>query len=281
MSSIFVSFCFIKTISGGNKYVSGTGLYRISNDVDALEKLRLKALLVALIQTIPISFSDNEYVLTSDNLPYSSPLLLFSAPVVQGSYCPDNEGGRESFVLTRRLYNGVTNNKYVPSNIILSLHSTSAKNPNNNTVYVNFANIVSQVRLVEHSPNNSNPIPQTTKQINLSNANISGNRCGTSALSNANISGISDTRTDAGTSALPNADISSISFSDTRTDAGTSTLSDANISSISSLDTRTDAGISANSSEPVINASADLPLSQDKVTKCAKKGLRPLLPLKK
>ncbi|CAG8675329.1 21296_t:CDS:2, partial [Racocetra persica] len=75
---------------------------------------------VVLIQTVPVSFSNDTYILTSSDLLYSSPLLLFSAPVVQSSYHPDNEGGRESFMLTRRLYNGITNNKHVPSNVIIS-----------------------------------------------------------------------------------------------------------------------------------------------------------------
>ncbi|KAF0545614.1 hypothetical protein F8M41_002122 [Gigaspora margarita] len=42
MSSIFVSFCFIKTVSGGDKYVSGTGLYCIGNDVDAFREITFK-----------------------------------------------------------------------------------------------------------------------------------------------------------------------------------------------------------------------------------------------
>ncbi|KAF0503991.1 hypothetical protein F8M41_019655 [Gigaspora margarita] len=212
MFSIFVSFCFIKTISGGDKYVSGTGLYRISNGVDAFREITFKGFtgnaeslvtpleknsiaLVALIQTIPVSFSDAECVLTSTT----------------GSYGPDNEGGKESFVLTRRLYNGVTNNKHVPSNAdIVQLK----------IIYKKLFCQSLEVRLSEHSSetNNSNPVPETTEQINLSNT-------------------------------------------------GTS--------SVSSSDTRTDASTSANSSEPVINASADLPLSQNKNAKHAKKGLRP------
>ncbi|CAG8494098.1 3494_t:CDS:2, partial [Cetraspora pellucida] len=75
---------------------------------------------VTLIQSVPISYSDNEYTLTPENLPNSSPLLFYSAPVVTNSYIPDNKGGRESFMLARCLYNAVTNNKHVDSKVIVS-----------------------------------------------------------------------------------------------------------------------------------------------------------------
>ncbi|CAG8735051.1 21266_t:CDS:2, partial [Gigaspora margarita] len=132
-----------------DKYLSGTGLYRINKDVNAFREIIFKGFInnseslilsleknsivlmigryvyeenteyIVLIQTVPISFSNDTYVLTSTDLPYSSPMLQFSAPVVQNSYHPNNEGGRESFMLTRRLYNGVTNNKHVLSNVII------------------------------------------------------------------------------------------------------------------------------------------------------------------
>ena len=34
MSSIFISFCFIKTVSGSSKCINGTALYRATNDTD-------------------------------------------------------------------------------------------------------------------------------------------------------------------------------------------------------------------------------------------------------
>ncbi|RIB30939.1 hypothetical protein C2G38_2151319 [Gigaspora rosea] len=53
------------------------------------------------------------YIFTPENLPSSSPLLIYSAAVVADSYIPDNQGGRESFMIARQLYNGVTNNRNV------------------------------------------------------------------------------------------------------------------------------------------------------------------------
>ncbi|KAF0560359.1 hypothetical protein F8M41_002358 [Gigaspora margarita] len=86
----------IKTISGGDKYLSETALYRTNNDDDIFREVTFKdlseLLIVSLVQTVPVSSFDNEYILTPPDLPCSSPLLLFSAPVVQGSYHPDNSG---------------------------------------------------------------------------------------------------------------------------------------------------------------------------------------------
>ncbi|CAG8746689.1 14148_t:CDS:2, partial [Dentiscutata erythropus] len=94
---------------------------------------------ISLVQTVPISFSDNEYILTPPDLSHSSSLLLFSAPVVQGSYHPATNGGRESFMLSKHLYNGITNNKQVLSNIIVSYtnknkHYNALKNNMQRTV---------------------------------------------------------------------------------------------------------------------------------------------------
>ncbi|CAG8854955.1 34298_t:CDS:2, partial [Gigaspora margarita] len=75
---------------------------------------------VTIIQSVPVFYSDDEYTLTQEDLPNSSPLLLYSASVVPNSYIPNNNGGRESFILARRLYNGVTNNKQVDSKVIIS-----------------------------------------------------------------------------------------------------------------------------------------------------------------
>ncbi|CAG8720065.1 10409_t:CDS:2, partial [Dentiscutata erythropus] len=144
------------TISGGDKYVSGTALYHINNDDNTFREITFKGFCgnseslvalfdknsiilmigryvyegdteyISLVQTVSISFFDNEYILTPPDLPRSSPLLLFSAPVVQGSYHPATDGGRESFMLSKRLYNGVTNNNHVHSNVIIS-YSTDNK----------------------------------------------------------------------------------------------------------------------------------------------------------
>ncbi|KAF0437172.1 hypothetical protein F8M41_004474 [Gigaspora margarita] len=81
---------------------------------------------VTLVQTVPISSSEEDYVLTPEDLLSSSPLLIYSAAVVADSYIPDNQGGRESFMMARQLYNRVTNNRNVESKVIVSY-----KNENN------------------------------------------------------------------------------------------------------------------------------------------------------
>ncbi|CAG8790728.1 28275_t:CDS:2, partial [Dentiscutata erythropus] len=55
---------------------------------------------VTLVQTVLLSYSEGDYVFTPEDLPNSSPLLIYSAPVVPNSYIPDNRGGRESFTET-------------------------------------------------------------------------------------------------------------------------------------------------------------------------------------
>ncbi|RIB06973.1 hypothetical protein C2G38_2215704 [Gigaspora rosea] len=91
------------------------------------ERLRSKGLQpVTLVQTVLIFSSEEDYILTPENLLSSSPLLIYSAAVVADSYIPDNQGGRESFIMARLLYNGVTNNRNVESKVIVSY-----KNENN------------------------------------------------------------------------------------------------------------------------------------------------------
>ncbi|CAG8521042.1 5668_t:CDS:2, partial [Dentiscutata heterogama] len=46
---------------------------------------------LTLIQTVPISISNDEIEITPDDLPYSSPLLLFSAPVISNSHFSNSE----------------------------------------------------------------------------------------------------------------------------------------------------------------------------------------------
>ncbi|CAG8721058.1 8174_t:CDS:2 [Dentiscutata erythropus] len=138
MSSLFISFCFAKTVSEPDKYISGTALYCTTNDNAEFREITFKGfiknsdslitpfekntivLIVNIIQAVPISFSDSEYVFTLDDLPFSSLLLLFTAPVIADSYFSNNQGGRESFMLSQQLYNGVINHKHVDSRVIVS-----------------------------------------------------------------------------------------------------------------------------------------------------------------
>ncbi|CAG8633219.1 4901_t:CDS:2, partial [Racocetra persica] len=128
-------------------YITRTALYQINVDTDKFREITFKGFIknsnslitpfekhaivlivgryvyeedVTVIQSVPVSYSNNEYTLTPDDLLNSSPLLLYFAFVVPNSYIPDNNGNRESFMLARQLYNGITNNKHVDSKIIVS-----------------------------------------------------------------------------------------------------------------------------------------------------------------
>ncbi|RIB08432.1 hypothetical protein C2G38_2211649 [Gigaspora rosea] len=79
-----------------------------------------------ILQTVLITSSEGDYVLTPEDLPSSSLLLIYFAAIIADSYIPDNQGGRESFMMARLLYNGVTNNRNVESKVIVSY-----KNENN------------------------------------------------------------------------------------------------------------------------------------------------------
>ncbi|RHZ80143.1 hypothetical protein Glove_139g15 [Diversispora epigaea] len=150
MSSVFISFCFIKTVTGNDKYVTGSALYRVKGDEDKFREIIYKGFTgtsetlimdfekdsivlvigryvyeenveyVTLIQTVPISYSSDDSTNTQEDLPYSSPLLIYSAPALTNSYKSNDEIGRHSFLMSKKLYNGVTGKKNVESNIIIS-----------------------------------------------------------------------------------------------------------------------------------------------------------------
>ncbi|KAF0444384.1 hypothetical protein F8M41_003489 [Gigaspora margarita] len=94
MSSLFVAFCFTKNVNRNDKCISGTALYRINHNVDKFRE-------VTLVQMVPIFSSEGDYVLTPEDLPSSSSLLIYSATIVANSYIPDNQDGRESFMMVK------------------------------------------------------------------------------------------------------------------------------------------------------------------------------------
>ena len=74
-----------------------------------------------MIQATPIpSYSTDDTESTPENLPSALPLLIYSAPVVQDIDSSKKRGERESFLLSRKLYNSVTGNKDIDSKIIVS-----------------------------------------------------------------------------------------------------------------------------------------------------------------
>ncbi|KAF0504550.1 hypothetical protein F8M41_019496 [Gigaspora margarita] len=142
MSSLFIAFCFAKTVTGNNKFITGTALYRISSFANDFREFTYKGFAcnsktlvfpfeknfivfmvgryIALVQTVPISCSKGDHILVPEDLPDSSSLLIYTASVVPNSYIPDNRGGCESFIMARRLYNSVTNNKNIDLKVIVS-----------------------------------------------------------------------------------------------------------------------------------------------------------------
>ncbi|CAG8535879.1 445_t:CDS:2 [Gigaspora margarita] len=149
MSTIFISFCFIKTVSGTDNFINKTALFRVAINNDQLSELTFKGytgnpdslvipfekntiiLMVgrymyedkehlSLVQATPVLSPDPNYIPTSNDLLLSLPLLIYSAMPVSGSYFSDSNSGRKSFMLARRLYNGITGTKNISSKVIVS-----------------------------------------------------------------------------------------------------------------------------------------------------------------
>ncbi|CAG8586172.1 7021_t:CDS:2 [Diversispora eburnea] len=118
MSSVFISFCFIKTVTGNDKYVTGSALYRMKGDEDKFREIIYKGFTgtsetlimdfekdsivlvigryvyeenveyVTLIQTVPISYSSDDSTNTQED--------LYSAPALTNSYKSNDEIGRHN-----------------------------------------------------------------------------------------------------------------------------------------------------------------------------------------
>ncbi|CAG8610698.1 18932_t:CDS:2 [Gigaspora margarita] len=164
MSSLFVAFCFIKNINRNDKCISRTALYRINHNVNKFKE-------VTLVQTVLISSSKGDYVLTLEDLPSSSLLIIYSATVVADSYIPDNQGGRESFMMARQLYNGITNNRntYVSNNLLPSSTTTNAKGISEVEFNEHLDGIEEKyATLISHVPQKRQ---NTSQNVNLRNSN--------------------------------------------------------------------------------------------------------------
>ncbi|RIB24187.1 hypothetical protein C2G38_2169284 [Gigaspora rosea] len=150
MSSVFIAFCFIKTVSRNSKFLNGTAVYCVSNDEDEFRKLNYKgftgnseilivdfernsivlmigryvyhqnAEYLSLIQTVPLSSPQTDSNCVPEDLPYTFPLLIYSAPAVTSSYKSNDAIGRQSFMLSKKLYNPVTGQKGIESDMIVS-----------------------------------------------------------------------------------------------------------------------------------------------------------------
>ncbi|CAG8719023.1 7189_t:CDS:2, partial [Dentiscutata erythropus] len=130
------------------KFLTGSALYRINDDSDEFREFTYKGFtgssdsliikfeknsiilligryiyqenteFVRLIQTIPIS-SSSDSSCSPEDLLYSFSLLIYTTPAVTNSYKFNDNIGRQSFMLSKKLYNLVNGQKGLESNIIV------------------------------------------------------------------------------------------------------------------------------------------------------------------
>ncbi|CAG8495687.1 9882_t:CDS:2 [Dentiscutata heterogama] len=157
MSSVFTAFCFIKTVSGNDKFLTGTAVYRVTNDENEFRELTYKGFTgnsetliidfeknsivlmigryvyhqnseyLSLIQTIPLSSPQHDSTCAPEDLPLAFPLLLYTAPAITNSYKFNDTIGRQSFMLSKKLYNPVTDQKAIESDVIVSYTNANGR----------------------------------------------------------------------------------------------------------------------------------------------------------
>ncbi|RIB13498.1 hypothetical protein C2G38_2197726 [Gigaspora rosea] len=123
-----------------------------------------------LVQTVPIFTSTNEIEITPDDLPHSPPLLLYSAPVVSNFYFSDKEFGRENFMLSKKLYNGVTGHKNIESELLEDLKSEQGKSSSRKRKETNLLpTSFSKTQRTSSKPQNNKPQSDNPKNNNTQN----------------------------------------------------------------------------------------------------------------
>ncbi|RIB23873.1 hypothetical protein C2G38_2170036 [Gigaspora rosea] len=157
MSSVFIAFCFIKTVSGNSKFLNGTAVYCVSDNEDEFRELNYKgftrnnetlivnfernsivlmigryvyhqnAEYLSFIQTVPLSSPQTDSDCVPEDLPYIFPLLIYSAPAVTNSYKSNDAVERQSFMLSKKLYNPVTGQKGIESDVIVSYTNANGR----------------------------------------------------------------------------------------------------------------------------------------------------------
>ncbi|CAG8791649.1 7979_t:CDS:1 [Gigaspora margarita] len=75
---------------------------------------------LSLIQTVPLSSPQRDSTCALKDLLYTFPFLLYTAPALTNSYKVNDAIGRQSFMLLKKLYNSVTNQKGIEFNVIVS-----------------------------------------------------------------------------------------------------------------------------------------------------------------
>ncbi|CAG8486465.1 9227_t:CDS:2 [Acaulospora morrowiae] len=180
MSSIFVAFCFIESVTRKEKDITGSALYREDAEKDNFKEIFYRGYIgnpdnlilefgknsvvlmvgrhvlegaeyLTLTQSVPILISSSENKLTRESLPRASPLLLFSAPVITNSYQSDEKGLRDSFMLFRKSYNGVNNCKNIDSNVIVSFKPSSRYSLMKNHLKKTIISTLGRFRIVKNN----------------------------------------------------------------------------------------------------------------------------------
>ena len=78
---------------------------------------------LTLISSTNIYDDDN---LTIENLPENPPLLIFTSTIEDGSLV-ENDNGKNSFIMTKKLHNGVNKNKDVQNKIFVSYNNEGGR----------------------------------------------------------------------------------------------------------------------------------------------------------
>ncbi|RIB06118.1 hypothetical protein C2G38_2217911 [Gigaspora rosea] len=118
MSSIFIAFCFIKTISGNDKFTTGTALYRANDEDDEFREFTYKGF-TGNTDLLIIEFENNSIVLMIGRYIYheNAEYMSFSTLPIR----------RQSFMLSKKLYNLVNGQKSIDSNVIVSYSNTNGQ----------------------------------------------------------------------------------------------------------------------------------------------------------
>ena len=76
MSLIFISFCFVKTVSVNEKFLTGSALYRVSNEEDEFRQFNYKGF-TATPETLIEDFEKNSIVLMIGRYVYEDAEYVF------------------------------------------------------------------------------------------------------------------------------------------------------------------------------------------------------------
>ncbi|KAF0421479.1 hypothetical protein F8M41_006771 [Gigaspora margarita] len=115
MSSIFIAFCFVKTTSGNNKFTTRTTLYRANVEDDEFREFTYKGF-TGNTDSLIIEFEKDLIVLMIRKYIYHENTEYFNDNI-----------GRESFMLSKKLYNPVNSQKGIDSNVIVSYSNANGR----------------------------------------------------------------------------------------------------------------------------------------------------------